>query len=86
MKKILIAALALVMSATAVTAQTSTPAKKEHNKAKTTAVATAGKTSETTAAPVTKKDGTPDKRFKANKHLKKDGTADKRFKDHKKTK
>ena len=27
-----------------------------------------------------KKDGTPDKRYKANQHLKKDGTPDKRFK------
>lgn len=41
------------------------------------------------AGPV-KKDGTPDKRFKANKatdtvvHKKKDGTADKRFKENKK--
>jgi hypothetical protein len=36
----------------------------------------------------TKKDGTPDKRFKENKgklpvHTKKDGTADKRFKENK---
>lgn len=28
----------------------------------------------------TKKDGTPDKRYKANKQLKKDGTPDKRYK------
>lgn len=28
-----------------------------------------------------KKDGTPDKRYKANKHLKKDGTVDKRYKN-----
>lgn len=27
-----------------------------------------------------KKDGTPDKRYKANQHLKKDGTPDKRYK------
>jgi len=27
-----------------------------------------------------KKDGTPDKRYKDNKHLKKDGTPDKRYK------
>ena len=33
---------------------------------------------------VTKKDGTPDKRFAANKHLKSDGTKDKRFKENKK--
>ena len=42
------------------------------------------------AAP-TKKDGTPDKRYKANKvaadttkHMKKDGTPDKRYKENKK--
>ena len=38
-----------------------------------------------TATPVNssvkmKKDGTPDKRYKANQHLKKDGTPDKRYK------
>lgn len=31
-------------------------------------------------AVVMKKDGTPDKRYKANKHLKKDGTPDRRYK------
>ncbi|MBL3546842.1 hypothetical protein J2787_002321 [Chryseobacterium rhizosphaerae] len=30
-----------------------------------------------------KKDGTPDKRYKDNKHLKKDGTPDKRYKVNK---
>jgi hypothetical protein len=30
-----------------------------------------------------KKDGTPDKRYKANKMLKKDGTPDKRYKANK---
>jgi hypothetical protein len=30
-----------------------------------------------------KADGTPDKRYKENKHLKKDGTPDKRYKEHK---
>ncbi|PKF75421.1 hypothetical protein [Chryseobacterium sp. PMSZPI] len=30
-----------------------------------------------------KKDGTPDKRYKENKHLKKDGTPDKRYKENK---
>ena len=29
-----------------------------------------------------KKDGTPDKRYKANKKLKKDGTPDRRYKDN----
>jgi len=31
----------------------------------------------------TKKDGTPDKRFKENKHLKSDGTPDRRYKENK---
>ncbi len=30
----------------------------------------------------TKKDGTPDKRYKENKHMKKDGTPDKRYKEN----
>jgi hypothetical protein len=34
---------------------------------------------------VMKKDGTPDKRYKANQNLKKDGTPDKRFKENKPT-
>jgi hypothetical protein len=34
-----------------------------------------------TTTPV-KKDGTPDKRYKQNKHVKKDGTPDKRYKEH----
>jgi len=33
--------------------------------------------------PMLKKDGTPDKRYKANQNLKKDGTPDKRFKENK---
>ena len=36
-----------------------------------------------TTAAKTKKDGTPDKRYKENKHLKKDGTPDKRYKSNK---
>ncbi|WP_343611739.1 hypothetical protein [Chryseobacterium oranimense] len=38
-----------------------------------------------TAKPAAKmkKDGTPDKRYKENKHLKKDGTPDKRYKVNK---
>jgi hypothetical protein len=32
--------------------------------------------------PVLKKDGTPDKRYKANQTLKKDGTPDKRYKEN----
>ncbi len=57
------------------------------SKPKTQTVKTA-----TPAAGPTKKDGTPDMRYKANKdaaknvqttHLKKDGTPDKRFKENK---
>ncbi|OQP53392.1 hypothetical protein A4H97_23370 [Niastella yeongjuensis] len=59
------------------------PAKKEGAKKEQTA--------KKEAAP-TKKDGSPDMRYKANKnaaadttkHLKKDGTADKRYKENKK--
>lgn len=45
-----------------------------------TAHAPVQKHTATTAVKV-KKDGTPDKRFKANKHLKKDGTPDRRYKN-----
>lgn len=40
----------------------------------------ATKPAATNSAVKLKKDGTPDKRYKANQHLKKDGTPDKRFK------
>ena len=60
------------------------PAKKEGAKKEQTAQV------KKEAAP-TKKDGTPDKRYKANKtaadttkHMKKDGTPDKRYKENKK--
>ena len=58
--------------------------------ATTTATAKDATTTKATTATPLKKDGTPDKRYKANKdaakttHLKKDGTADKRFKENKK--
>jgi len=42
--------------------------------------AMAAKPAATTSAVKMKKDGTPDKRYKANQHLKKDGTPDKRYK------
>jgi len=84
MKKMIIA-LAMLLTFGGYSFAQTTPAKA---KKKTTA--------STTAAPkaTTKKDGTPDMRFKANKdsakaktatvHTKKDGTADKRFKENKK--
>jgi hypothetical protein len=39
------------------------------------------KTCSSSTAAKMKKDGTPDKRYKENKHLKKDGTPDKRYKE-----
>ena len=48
--------------------------KKHHSKQKSSA---------TYSSQKLKKDGTPDKRYKANKKLKKDGTADKRYKEKK---
>lgn len=42
--------------------------------------AKAAKPAATNSAVKMKKDGTPDKRYKANEHLKKDGTPDKRYK------
>lgn len=109
MKKLLLSALALVgfasfsIAQTAAKAKTYAPAakpkmsvvKKDAAPATTAKVATlpAAKPAATTTTPV-KKDGTPDKRFKANKNapaappagpLKKDGTPDKRFKANKKS-
>ncbi|MBN8789713.1 MAG: hypothetical protein J0I84_21750 [Terrimonas sp.] len=93
MKKLLLAILVFTLSTGAMFAQTTKPAQEKHKTAKKTATATqqqASTTTAATAAPATgstvkkvKKDGTPDKRYKENKHLKKDGTADKRFKENK---
>jgi hypothetical protein len=52
-------------------------------KDRTVAPAKDGKTATVTPAVKTKKDGTPDKRYKENKKLKKDGTPDKRYKENK---
>lgn len=82
MKKLLLI-LGLVAGMTAM-AQTTPASIKQDKKAATAQTKP--------AAGPTKKDGTPDKRFKANKtaadttvvHTKKDGTPDKRFKENKK--
>lgn len=58
-------------------------ADKTANSKTITKTAQPAKVTKQTATPV-KKDGTPDKRYKANKNLKKDGTPDKRFKENKK--
>jgi hypothetical protein len=86
MKKLLSLLMVVCMSATLIFAQTQKPAPKEKAK---TEVKTASPDAKP-AATATKKDGTPDMRFKANKEAakptgptKKDGTPDKRFKENK---
>lgn len=84
MKKLLVAFLVTFLLAGTISAQTP-PAKKKEVKTTTT-------TAKPAVAP-TKKDGTPDMRYKENKAaakeekvagpLKKDGTPDKRFKANK---
>ena len=103
MKKLMLAFAMLLTLSTVSFAQTKQSGKK---KEKTAAAPTASSAKQESTAPVApemaqpapsgkkagpvKKDGTPDKRFKANKatdtvvHKKKDGTADKRFKENKK--
>ena len=95
MKKIALIVSMLFGFAAFSQAQTTPP--KDAKKAKTTTAKStaAPKTAATTAKPAvgpTKKDGTPDMRYKANKdaaktppaHLKKDGTPDMRYKENKK--
>ena len=82
MKKIILIA-SLMLAFTGLSFSQTAPKKKEAPKKEAAA--------KTTAAGPTKKDGTADMRFKANKeaakakpvHVKKDGTADKRFKENK---
>lgn len=101
MKKFLISAMFILCGFGLVNAQTA-PAVKATSKTKVTnskmapvsstkATVKTSTTKETvkTTAPMMKKDGTPDKRFKENKEAKegpkkKDGTADMRFKANKK--
>lgn len=77
MKKIILIA-SLLLAFTGISFAQTKPAKKA-----------APATTTATAPGPTKKDGTADKRFKANKetakpvHMKKDGTADKRYKENK---
>ena len=114
MKKLIIAAIAIVAFSVASYAQVSPATKKESTKMQVVkkhtdkidqtkaepankssnpsqavaATPSAKKEMKNTGTP-SKKDGTPDMRYSANKnlaahHLKKDGTADKRFKENKK--
>ncbi len=93
MKKLL-SALSIVLGLGLATAQQTAPATTAapHPTAKTVKAAKPAKpaATATTAKPATaptatkmKKDGTPDKRYKANQKLKKDGTPDKRYKENK---
>lgn len=84
--KNLMTALLLTFGVGLASAQT-TPAAtakvvKKETKAKTTVEAKAAKVANTPDVKM-KKDGTPDKRYKAAKTLKKDGTPDKRYKANK---
>lgn len=105
MKKLMLA-FAMLLTLSTVSFAQAKPSGKKKDKTEAAPVATSAKTARqqstgTTAPEVAKpapsqkagpvkKDGTPDKRFKANKstdsivHKKKDGTADKRFKENKK--
>jgi hypothetical protein len=56
---------------------TTAPSKESGTQATTAQASTSG-----TPTPKTKKDGTPDKRYKENKKLKKDGTPDMRYKEN----
>ncbi len=87
MKKIILAAGLMLALAGVSFAQT--PKKKT---GKATAATTAATAKPATTAGPTKKDGTADMRYKANKnaaktttttHVKKDGTPDKRYKENK---
>ena len=87
MKKLLLfAALFSFMTGTMLAqAPAAAPAqpKKEMAKVKSDVPAATQTAVKVTPAAPMKKDGTPDKRFKANKKLKKDGTPDMRYKEHK---
>lgn len=85
MKKLL-TVLSLVLGLGLATAQqvtpqqTTPPPPPKAEQMQTARPAVATKTTNKNSAIKMKKDGTPDKRYKANEHLKKDGTPDKRFK------
>ena len=87
--KNLLTTLLLTFGVGFATAQTTAPAvtvaKKQVQKTEKQAKKTETKIDKTTTAVTVKikKDGTPDKRYKAAKNLKKDGTPDKRYKANK---
>ena len=87
MKKLMLwVALLSTASLFAQTPATTPVIKESKPKTEVVKVKPASAVSATTVTPSTatvKKDGTPDKRFKQNKHVKKDGTPDMRYKEHK---
>lgn len=90
MKKLILWAAVLGMSISSTIAQVpakpaTAPAKPQMEKAAQKPAAPVAVKSTTTASKATpmKADGSPDKRFKKNKHVKKDGSPDKRFSEHK---
>ncbi|CAM2922019.1 hypothetical protein DRF59_03195 [Chryseobacterium flavum] len=83
MKKLL-SAMSLVLGLGLATAQQTVPATSTaHQTVKTVKATTPAEVKPSQPVAKMKKDGTPDKRYKANKHLKKDGTPDKRYKTSK---
>lgn len=85
MKKITSLLLALMLMVSGVTFAQNDPAKAKPAATPAKAVVKEKKIDESKPAAVgpVKKDGTPDKRYKANQKLKKDGTPDKRYKENK---
>ena len=99
MKRLLFIAMILLGLGTIGSAQTKQPTPKKVKVQQTTPKSTVKSTTTATVTPANttaavktktkmKKDGTPDKRYAANKtmtaHVKKDGTPDKRYKENKK--
>lgn len=82
MKKLL-TAMSLALGLGFATAQQTAPATTSAPHQTTTKTVKAPETKTAKPAAKMKKDGTPDKRYKENKHLKKDGTPDKRYKANK---
>ncbi|MBB6371621.1 hypothetical protein [Chryseobacterium shigense] len=78
MKKLL-TAMSLALGLGFATAQQTAPASTAASH-QTTKTVKAPEAKTAKPAAKMKKDGTPDKRYKENKHLKKDGTPDKRYK------
>lgn len=88
MKKFLVMAMIALFSVSGIYAQSVKTTTKADNKAKVEVkkdnVQVKTEAPKADNGTKLKKDGTPDKRYKENKHLKKDGTPDKRYKENQK--